>query len=78
MSLPLQHPFTATVADPTGCGKTYFVFRLIENACKMIDPPPKEIWYCYGEFQPLFRQYPSVKFHEGLTDPTKFDAQNRS
>jgi len=39
----------------------------------MIEPTPTEIWYCYGEFQPVFRQHPQVKFHEGLPDVTNFD-----
>ena len=75
--LPLQHPFTAIVAGPTGCDKTYFVFRLIENATKMIQPPPEEIRYCYREFQRLFSQYPRVKFHEGLPDVTKFNGRRQ-
>jgi len=75
MTLSLQHPFTAIVAGPTGCGKTYFVFRLVENASRMIEPPPVEIWYCYGEFQPLFGRYPAIKFHEGLPDITKLDGR---
>jgi len=75
MSLSLQHPFTAIIGGPTGCGKTYFVFRLIKNAHQMVDPPPSQIWYCYGKFQPLFRQYPRVKFHEGLPDVLWFDGR---
>jgi len=75
MSLSLQHPFTAIIGGPTGCGKTYFVFRLIANAYQMIDPPPSQICYCYGEFQPLFRQYPLVKFYEGLPDISRFDGR---
>jgi len=54
MTLPLQQPFTAIVAGFTGCGKTRFVFRLVENASKMIEPIPDEIVYCYGELQSLF------------------------
>ena len=73
--LPLKHPFTATVAGPTGCGKTQFTFRLIENAEQMIDPPPRKIWYCYGEYQPLFAKYPHVNFNEGLPDISNFDGK---
>ena len=36
---------------------------------------PEEIWYCYGEFQPIFGRYPEVKFHEGMPDFTKFDGR---
>jgi len=71
----LKHPFTASIAGPTGCGKTYFVFKLIENASYMIDPPPKKIWYCFGEYQSLFRQYPQITFHEGLPDLSTFDGR---
>jgi hypothetical protein len=74
--LMLKHPFTATVAGPTGCGKTQFTFRLIENAVKMIDPPPRKIWYCYGEYQPLFAKYPQVIFNEGLPDISNFDGKD--
>jgi len=73
MTLPLRHPFTALVAGPTGCGKTNFVFKLIENAWLMIDPSPRRIIYCYGEHQQLFHKYPGVTFHQGLPDMDDFD-----
>jgi len=73
MTLPLRHPFTALVAGPTGCGKTRFVFKLIENARAMIDPPPRRIVYCYGEYQQLFRKYLRVTFHQGLPNADDFD-----
>ena len=76
--LTLKHPFTATVAGPTGCGKTQFTFRLIENAAQMIEPPPKKIWYCYGEYQPIFTEYPRVVFNEGLPDVAIFDGKEPS
>ena len=71
--LPLRHPFTAIVAGPTSCGKTRFVFRLIDNVGRMIDPPPSKIVYCYGEYQQLFCNYPRVVFHQGLPDLNDFD-----
>jgi len=73
MTLPLKHPFTAIVAGPTSCGKTRFVFRLIDNVSRMIDPSPSKIVYCYGEYQQLFCQYPHVDFHQGLPDLYDFD-----
>ena len=66
--LPLCHPFTAIVSGPTGCGKTAWVLRLINNIREMIEPLPSRIWYCYGEFQPTFNTYPRIHFHEGLPD----------
>jgi len=73
MSLMFKHPFTALVVGPTSCGKTRFIFRLIDNAVNMIEPHPSKIIYCYGEYQQLFRQYPQVTFHEGLPDMNDFD-----
>jgi len=71
--LRFKHPFTAIVAGPTSCGKTRFVFRLVDNAIQMIDPPPSKIVYCYGEYQQLFCNYPQVVFHHGLPDSNDFD-----
>jgi len=71
--LPFVHPFTAIVAGPTSCGKTRFVFRLIDNAAVMMHPPPSKIVYCYGEHQSLFDEYPRVVFHRGLPDIGDFD-----
>jgi len=74
MTLCLRHPFTALVAGLTGCGKTRFVFKLIENAQVMIDPEPSKIVYCYGEYQHLFDKYQSrVTFNRGLPNLEDFD-----
>lgn len=78
MSLPLLHPFTCMVAGPTGSGKTRWTFQLIENAQKMIEPPPQSIVYCYGVYQHLFDQYRRyVNFHQGLPDVNSFDGRRR-
>ena len=68
MSCKLHHPFTSVVAGPTGSGKSEWVLRLIDNANEMTEPPPSRIWYCYGEFQPTFNNYPRIRFREGLPD----------
>jgi len=60
MTCKLQHPFTAVVAGPTGCGKSAWVLRLVDNAPEMIEPPPNMIYYCYGEYQPIFNNYPEL------------------
>ena len=64
--LPLCHPFTAVVAGPTGCGKTAWTLRLIDNVREKTEPVPSRIWYYYGEHQPVFNNYPQVHFEEGL------------
>ena len=73
MSLPLCQPFTAHLSGPTGCGKTRFVVKLVDNIGRIIDPPPTRKVYCYGEYQQLFREYPDVDFRHGLPEVTGFD-----
>ena len=63
------------VVGPTSCGKTRFVFRLIDNVVSMLEPPPSKIIYCYGEYQQLFCRYPQVIFHQGLPDMSDFDGR---
>jgi hypothetical protein len=77
MDVRLKHPFTCTIAGPTGSGKTQFVFRLIKNANELINEPPESIMYCYGEFQPIFTELPGVEFQEGLPDVGRFDGRRR-
>ena len=77
MDVRLKHPFTCAVAGPTSSGKTQFVFRLIKNANEVIDPSPEHIIYCYGEFQPIFAEFPEIEFHEGLPDVSRFDGRKR-
>jgi hypothetical protein len=38
----------------------------------MISPPADKNTYCYGEYQPVFNDYPDVIFHEGLPDISQF------
>jgi hypothetical protein len=77
MDVRFKHPFTCTVAGPTGSGKTQFVFRLIKLANELIVPSPEKIVYCYGEFQPIFAGLIDVEFHEGLPEVGRFDGRHR-
>lgn len=78
MDVRFKHPFTCVVAGPTGCGKSTFIFRLINEASELIEPPPQKIMYCYGVYQPIFDNYPYVEFHEGLPDNDTFDGRERT
>ncbi len=60
-----RHPFTALVAGPTGCGKTYFVSKLVEHARDLITPPPEEIIWCFSVWQAAYEEIRGVKFVEG-------------
>ncbi len=63
----LQHPFTGIVAGPTGCGKTTFILKLLQNIEAMIYPSPEKVYYCYGVFQEKFKEFPqNIEFIEGV------------
>jgi hypothetical protein len=64
----LQHPFTMTIAAPTGFGKTFWLKNVLENA--KIQPPIQRIIWCYGEWQPLYekmkKSIPNIEFVSGI------------
>ena len=64
--LPFSNPFTCIVSGPTGCGKTSFVLRLVDNVDTMIAPPPDKIIYYFTEYQSIFDRYPHVTFRQGI------------
>ena len=68
-----SHPFTALISGPTKSGKTVWATKLVENVNLMIDPPPQEIYWCYGEWQPMYQKLmkSGVKLIEGIPDFSK-------
>ena len=66
--LRFQAPFTMQVVGGTSSGKSFFTKRLLENASQMIHPAPDRTIYCYGEWQPMFREMKHVEFVRGLTE----------
>ena len=74
-----KHPFTAIVAGPTKCGKTYFVERFISNIDQMMTPRPAEIIWCYTEWQPVYDRlkHLGVVFHKGIPDIHTWDIQTQ-
>ena len=66
----LKHPLPALIADPTCCGKTEFVKRLLEAEEEMIQGEPERIIWCYGIYQPAYDEMqgtiPCVTFIEGV------------
>ena len=67
----MKHPFMCLVAEPTGCGKTVWISRLLKHADVLIDPPPQNIVWFYGEYQPLYDEISNVRFVEDL--PKRID-----
>jgi hypothetical protein len=66
------HPFTALIAGSTGCGKTSFVMKILENMDENIKPKPDRVIYCYSIWQKCFDELklrvPQIEFIEGLLD----------
>lgn len=77
MDVTWHHPFTAIVAGPSSCGKSYFVQRLLQNAVEMITPPPERVIWAYSEWQDLYTQLPQVEFIEGLPEAASITTPER-
>lgn len=67
--LKLKLPFGCVVAGPSSSGKSAFIRKLIDNAQELIDPPPRSILYCYGEYNSLvseFQKYATIDLYAGV------------
>ena len=73
MDVRMKHPFTCIVSGATGCGKSVFVFRMLDNIREMISPIPQKVIYCYGEYLKQLERYPQIDFDEGLPLLQLFD-----
>lgn len=51
--LKLHLPFSCIIAGPSSSGKSSFVLKLLTQTDQLIDPPPKSVLYCYGEYNSL-------------------------
>lgn len=64
-----RHPFTATIAGPTGAGKTVFMLEVIKHRNVLIHPNVEKVYWCYGEWQKGYESLASshgIEFIEGL------------
>jgi hypothetical protein len=56
-------PSGIIVSGPSSSGKTQLVLRLLENADKMFDPPPKAILWAYGEYTDKIAELQRKGYH---------------
>ena len=67
MDFYFKHPNTIQISGPKGCGKTWFVRRILEE--QLIQPLPTRIIWVYSKWQPDYEQaralFPFVEFVEG-------------
>ena len=68
----LQHPFSMMVCGPSKAGKTLFTSKLLKHIDSLSSDSPKEIMWCYAEYQPtynsLIREIPYLRLVQGIPD----------
>ena len=80
MEFPLVQPFqvhtpsSMLVVGPSGCGKTVFTQKLLENNLDLFETYPQSTHYCYGAWQPKFKEMKFAQFHEGIPELEDLDA----
>ena len=47
-----QSPCSIMVVEPSSCGKTVFVKKLMRERSRLFTPPYNPVVYCYGANQP--------------------------
>ncbi|CAB0040668.1 unnamed protein product [Trichogramma brassicae] len=73
MSMPWIHPWTSILSGPTGCGKTFFVKKFLNNLMRMSDTRFERVILYYSEWQPAYRELgSSLEFREGLPQTSDF------
>jgi hypothetical protein len=65
-----KHPTTIQISGPTGCGKTFFVRRMLQE--RLVMPFPTRIIWVYSEWQSDYDKvretFPQTEFIEGWRD----------
>lgn len=65
-----RHPFSAILAGPSNCGKSYFIKNLLENTQTTLNVVFDNIVFFYACWQTMYtdmlKRYPFIKFVEGL------------
>ena len=62
-------PANWCVSGATGCGKTFWVYKLLQNKESLFQKPPLKVLYCYSIWQPIFdvmEKELGVIFYKGL------------
>jgi len=69
MSLKVKNPTSFLVSGASGAGKTYWIFRFIDNLDKIIIPKITKVYYFYTIWQEKFDEYTNkVEFFQGMPD----------
>lgn len=68
--LKFESPTSIFIAAPSGTGKTVFTKNILQHADGMFKNPPKQIYYCYTIWQPIYtemqKDIQNISFFQGL------------
>uniref|UniRef100_A0A914GTC6 AAA+ ATPase domain-containing protein n=1 Tax=Globodera rostochiensis TaxID=31243 RepID=A0A914GTC6_GLORO len=66
--LKLHLPFGCLISGPSSSGKSTFIYKLISQAQQLIEPAPKSIMFCFGEYNAAVAQLQraGVQVHAGV------------
>lgn len=72
MSVEWKHPFTAIIAGPTSCGKSFFIKKFLKEINHIIDCKIGEIIYCLPENQLIDSAFLNYTVYRGIPEIVKF------
>lgn len=75
MTILWQHPFTAIIAGPTSCGKSFFIKRFLNDIESLVDVSISQVIYCLPENQPIDKEFSKHTIHRGIPDVELFNDQ---
>jgi hypothetical protein len=76
--IPFKTPFSMIISGSSFSGKTTFLYKLLLSNKQMLDPPPKEILYCYLTWQDIYEEIQSsvqnVSFYNGIPSKSEIES----
>lgn len=51
-----EHPFSAIVSGPSGCGETQYTMHFIDHLQHMVKPLIEKVMWCNGIYQEIFNK----------------------
>ena len=66
------------VAGMTRSGKTVWIQSLLQQAYRMMNPPPERIVWCYSQWHPAYMEMlvtmPNIEFVKGIAQALEQDS----
>lgn len=75
MCLSWEHPFTAIIAGPTSCGKSFFIKKFLNEIDFIVDSKISEVIYCLPDNQPIDKFFLKYTVCRGIPEIDRFKDQ---